>query len=84
MLVAFEQEFASRLQTHRLQTIELLIQALGSNPNSWFHDLGQPLGVMPWSVHHRTVTGNGPAAIEGFDPIHHARDIFRDGQIAAP
>ena len=84
MLLALPQEFASRLQAQRLQTIELLVKMRGSNPNSWFHDLGQPFGAMPWSIHRRTATGNGPAAVQGFDPIHHASHIFGDRQIAAP
>jgi hypothetical protein len=33
-------EFATRLEPQGLQTIELLVSMLGSNPNSWFHDLG--------------------------------------------
>jgi hypothetical protein len=49
MLVTLPQEFASRLQAQGLQTIELLVGMLGSNPNSWFHDLGPPLGAMTGS-----------------------------------
>src|ERR1700694_264065 len=84
MLVALPQEFASGLQAHRLQNIELLVQPFGSNPNSWFHDLGQPLGAMPWSVDACARTGNGPASVQRFDPIHGASDILGNRQIAAP
>src|SRR5947207_6413017 len=84
MLVAFQQELASRLQAHRLQTVELLIQMLGSNPNSWFQDFGQPLGAMMGSVNLGAAAGNGPAAIQSFDPIHHSGRVFGDRQIAPP
>jgi hypothetical protein len=40
MFVALPQKFASGFEAHRLQTIELLVQTLGANPNSWFSDLG--------------------------------------------
>src|ERR1700704_5500900 len=84
MLVALPQEFASGLQAQRLQTIELLVQTLGSNPNSGLLDLGQPLGAMTWRVDACTRTGNGPASVQRFDPIHGAGDILGDRQIAAP
>src|ERR1017187_6290659 len=84
MLVAFPQEFASGLQAQRLQTIELLVQTLGSNPNSGLLDLGQPFGTMTGSVDAGARTGNGPASVQRFDPIHGAGDILGDRQIAAP
>src|SRR5579864_2085819 len=83
MLGTLPQEFTSRLQTQRLQTIELLVQMLASNPDSWFHELGQPLGAMTGSIDAGARTGNGPAAVQRFDPIHGAGDIFGDRQIAA-
>src|SRR4030088_1206974 len=84
MLVALPQEFASGLQAHRLQTIELLVQTLGSNPNSGMLDLGQPLGAMTWSVDACARTANGPASVQRFDPIHGAGDILGYRQITAP
>src|ERR1700682_1362926 len=84
MLVALLQEFASRLQTQRLQTIELLVQVFGSNPNTWFHELVQPLGAMTGSIDADATAGNAPAAVQRFDPIHGAGDILGDRQIAAP
>src|ERR1035441_9107338 len=80
MLVAFPQEFASGLQAQRLQTIELLVQTLGSNPNSGLLDLGQPLGTMTGSVDACARTGNGPASVQRFDPIHGAGDVLGDRQ----
>jgi hypothetical protein len=84
MLVALPQEFASGLQAQRLQTLELLVQTLGSNPNSGLLDLGQPLGAMTGSIHGAATAGNGPASVQRFDPIHGAGDILGDRQIAVP
>ena len=68
----------------RLQQIQLLIEPFGANPNSWFHDLGQPLGAMTWSVDGCAAAGNRPAAVQSFDPIHDAGHILGDRQITAP
>ena len=84
MLGTLPQEFTSRLQTQWLQTIELLVYMLGSNPDPWFHELVQPLGAMTGSIDAGARTRNGPATVQRFDPIHGAGDIFGDGQIAAP
>jgi hypothetical protein len=82
MLVALPQRFASRFQTQRLQTIQLLIQMLGSNPDSWFRDLGQPPGAMSRSDG-AAAAWNRPATIQPVDPIHRASDIFAEGEITA-
>src|ERR1700724_3783045 len=58
MLVALPQEFASGLQAQRLQAIELLVQTLGSNPNSGLLALGQPLGAMTGSIHGAAAAGH--------------------------
>ncbi len=84
MLVTLPQEFTSGLQTQRLQTVELLVYMLGSNPDSWFQELVQPLGAMTGSINAGATTGNAPAAVQRFDPIHGAGDILGDRQIAAP
>src|SRR2546425_11099787 len=39
---------------------------------------------MTWSVDGCAGARNGPAAVQRFDPIHHAGHIFGDGQIAPP
>ncbi|MFZ0322173.1 MAG: choice-of-anchor tandem repeat GloVer-containing protein, partial [Candidatus Sulfotelmatobacter sp.] len=39
--------------------------------------------AMPRGIDSGTATGYRPAAIQGFDPTHDAREIFRDRQIAA-
>jgi len=41
-----------------------------------FLNLGKPLGAMPRSIDRRTTAGNGPAAVECFDPTHHSADIW--------
>ncbi len=66
------------------QTIQLLVQMLGSNPHSWFHELGQPLGTMTAAIDARARTGNGPTSVQRFDPIHHPGTILGDRQIAPP
>ena len=67
-----------------VETIQLLIQMLGSHPHSWFRDLGQTLGAMSRSVDGAAAAWNCPATIQRFDPIHRARDIFADGEIMRP
>ena len=61
--MALAQKIMTRCLAHGLEHIQLLVKPFGSNPNSGFSDLGQPFGAMPWSVHRRTATGNGPAAV---------------------
>src|SRR5512133_976197 len=84
MLMTLPQEFASCFEADGLQAVELLIQMLGSNSYSWFHDLGQPCPAVTRSVDRGATAGNGPAAIQRFDPIHHPGYIFGDRQITAP
>jgi hypothetical protein len=50
MLMTLPQEFASCFEADGLQAVELLIQMLGSNSYSWFHDLGQPCPAVTRSV----------------------------------
>src|ERR1035441_280582 len=39
---------------------------------------------MTWSVDGCASAGNRPAAVHGFDPIHHPSHILGEGQITAP
>jgi len=64
--------------------IELLIQMFGAHPSSWFRDLGQPLAAMAGSINRGASTRNRPAAIQGFDPVHRARHLLADREIAPP
>ena len=52
---------------------------LSSNPNSWFHELGQPLGAMTGSIDAAASAGNAPAAVQGLNPIHPPGHIFGGG-----
>jgi hypothetical protein len=47
-----------------LQQIQLLIQPLGAEPNSGSCYLGQPFCAMMRSIDDRTLTGNGPTAVQ--------------------
>jgi hypothetical protein len=60
MLATFQQQLAARYLKRGLQTIQLLVQTLGSRPHPWFHQLGQPLATMTVGVDARARTGNGP------------------------
>ena len=53
------------------------------DPHSWFQELGQPLVAMTRSVDRGAAAGNGPAAIQRFDPIHHPGHIFGFNQALA-
>ena len=56
MLAALDQQVASRLLTHRMQPIQLLIAPFDSETNSGFQDLGQPCGAMTCRVQNRPVS----------------------------
>ena len=83
MPVALHQQVVARLLTHRLQQIQLLVKPFGPSSNSRFYNLGQPFGAMTWGIDGATATGNGPAAVQCFDPTHPSGEILGDGQIAA-
>src|SRR4029077_8502955 len=83
MSPALRQQITSRSLPQRLQRIQLLVEPLGSQANSGFYDLGQPLRTMARSIHGWPGAGNGPASVHGLDPTHHPRQMFRDRQIAA-
>lgn len=63
VFVALPQQIAPRLLPHRLQQIQLLVEAFGSQTNSGFLNLGQPFramraGIDTLSNHGRYETGN--------------------------
>src|SRR6185437_315838 len=84
MLVTLTQKLAACFEAERLQAVELLIQMLGANSHSWFHNLGQPCLAVTGSVDRAAAAGYRPAAIQRFDPIHHPSRILSDRQITAP
>ena len=65
--------------TQVLQHVQLLIESLRSSPHSGFADLGQPLSSMPTIVDVPSCTGNRPAAVHRFQPVHDSRQVFDDG-----
>src|SRR6476660_6593147 len=69
---------------HGFETVQLLVQMLGSNPHPWFHQLGQPLGTMTAAIDARSRTGNGPTSVHRLNAIHHPGRILGEGQIAPP
>jgi hypothetical protein len=83
MPAALQPQVGSRWLAHRLQQIQLLIQPLGAEPNSGFCNLGQPFCARMRSLDGRTLTGNGPAAVQSLDPIHDSGEILGEGPIAA-
>src|SRR5580765_8168763 len=63
MLAAFPQQLAPCGLAHGFETIQLLVQMLGSNPHPWFHPFGQPLGTMTAAIDAGARTGNGPTSV---------------------
>jgi hypothetical protein len=80
--VALHHEIASCFLMQGPQQIQLLVEPLGSETNSGFGNLGQPFAAMPHSINGGAAAGNRPAAIQRFNPTHHARQILGDSQIA--
>jgi hypothetical protein len=58
-----------------LHQIQLLIQPFGAEPNSGSCNLGQPFRAMMRSIDGRTLTRNGPTAVQSLDPIHDSGEI---------
>ena len=59
----------------------LLIESFASPPYAGVPDLGQPLSSIPRVINVSSRTGNRPAAVDRFQPIHDPRQVFDDGQI---
>ena len=76
-------EVLSLLVAQVLQHVQLLVELFGSPARSWFRNLLQPLAAMAPVVNIPAGTGDRPTAIQGFQPIHHSREIFDRGQITA-
>src|SRR6478672_1116871 len=84
MLAAFPQQLASCGLAHGFETIQLLVQMLGSNPHPWFHQLGQPLGTMTAAMDAGARTGNGPTSVHRLNAIHHPGTVLGERQVAPP
>src|SRR6266480_1918700 len=83
MFPTLRQQLPSRFLAQRLQQVELLIESLGSTTHAGLGQFFQPVGAVVRGIDLLAGTGNGPTAIQPFEPIHHPGEIFGDGQIAA-
>ena len=70
----------ARLLAQVLEHVQLLIELLGPPADTDLLDFAQPLVAMAGVVDIPAGTGNRPAAIQSFQPIHHASQIFDDGE----
>jgi hypothetical protein len=83
MLATLRQQFASGVLAQGLQHVQLLIKLLSSAASAGLGNFPQPLTAMAGIVDVPSGTGNRPAAIDCFQPIHHPGNIFDDSQITA-
>src|SRR5580704_1584891 len=83
MLATLRQQLASGLLAQGLQQVQLLIELLGAATGAGLGNFPQPLTAMAGIVNVPSGTGNRPATIDRFQPIHHPGNIFDDSQITA-
>src|ERR1017187_5147441 len=83
MFSTLRQQISPHDLVQRSQSIELLVEELGSPAHAGFSDLVQPLCAMPRRVDLLAPTKNARASIQSLDPIHHPSEIFADGQVTA-
>ena len=83
MFATLRQQFAPGLLAQVLQHVQLLIKLLGSAASAGLGNFSQPLTAMAGIVDVPSGTGDRPAAIQGFQPIHDPGKIFDDGQITS-
>src|ERR1700730_7278095 len=83
MFSTLRQQISPHGLVQRSQSIELLVEKLGSPSHARFSNLVQPLCAMTRRVDLLTPTANAPASIQSLDPIHHAGEILADRQITA-
>src|ERR1700686_1701219 len=83
MLPAFRQQLLPRFLPYLHQKIELLIDPLSPATHTDFPQFFQPGGAMARGIDLLAGAGNRPAPIYRFETIHHAREIFVGGEIAA-
>ena len=82
VFLALSEEFLSRLLAQENQCVQLLVVKLRPAAHAGLRDLAQPLVTMARVVDTLATTGNAPAAIDGFHPVHDPREILADGQIS--
>src|ERR1700732_5188436 len=83
MLATLRQQFAPCLLAQVLQQVQLLIELLGAAASSGLGYFFQALTAMSSVIDVAPGTGDRPATIQGFQPIHDPGKIFDYGQIAA-
>src|SRR5258705_7438900 len=83
MLPAFRQQLLPRFLPYLSQKMELLIDPLSPATQTDFPQFFQPGGAMARGIDLLAGAGNSPAPIYSFETIHHAREIFVGGEIAA-
>src|SRR5712671_2879710 len=84
MFPALGQKLRSQVAPQALQSIQLLIEQLGSPAHPGLWNLVQPFLPIARAIDLGAGTGNAPAAIQRLQPIHDSRQIFADGLITAP
>jgi len=83
MLPAFRQQFVPCFLPYPHQKVELLIGLLSPAAHPGFPQFFQPRSAMARGIDLLAGAGNRPAPINRLETIHHAREIFADGEIAA-
>src|SRR5215469_2695270 len=66
-----------------LEGVEFVVKELGPMANADFRNLGQPSRTVARGVDRGAGAGNGRAAIQRLEAIHHPGEIFADRQITA-
>src|ERR1700722_15824664 len=81
VLPSLGQQLFPGLLAHQPQGVELLIVKFCPPAHACFVNLGEPFRTVMRCVDLRPGTGNGPAPIQGLEPIHHPPEILADRQI---
>src|ERR1035437_5044812 len=83
MLPAFRQQLLPRFLPYPHQKVELLISLLSPTAHAGFPQFLQPGGAMARRIDLLAGAGNRPTPIDRLETIHHAREVFAGGEIAA-
>src|ERR1700676_3416100 len=83
MLPAFRQQFVPCFLPYPHQKVELLIGLLSPAAHTGFPEFFQPRSAMARGIDLLAGAGNRPAPIDRFETIHHAREVFADGEVTA-
>src|ERR1700693_3362662 len=83
MLATFRQQLLPRCLPNLHQKVELLIGLLSPAAHAGFPQFFQPCSAVARRIDLLAGAGSRPAPIYRFETIHHAREIFAGGEIAA-